>query len=157
MPEELNSVMLNSSQMTPVVTSVPGSSQVTDYPAQGTTQVTTAVAPGAPSFQVPSNPLLPPGYQETLDYTSLQYVNGFYRTQIGRYVRVDQLLGSNNMTQQEGFLIGVGYNYILLQEGYTGNILVVDIYSIKNMYVYYHDRIPAYSEEELMSGTETDI
>ena len=121
MPEELNNIMLNSAQMTPVVTSIPGSSQAADYPTAGSTQVATSVAPGAPSFQVPSNPLLPPGYQETLDYSSLQYVNGFYRTQIGRYVRVDQLLGSNNMTQQEGFLIGVGYNYILLQEGYTGN------------------------------------
>lgn len=157
MPEELNNVMLNSSQMTPVVTSIPGSSQVTDYPAAGSTQVTTSVAPGAPSFQVPSNPLLPPGYQETLDYSSLQYVNGFYRTQIGRYVRVDQLLGSNNMTQQEGFLIGVGYNYILLQEGYTGNILIVDIYSIKNMYVYYHDRVPEYTSGNNMPDTESDI
>ena len=157
MPEDLNNITLDSYQMTPVVTSIPGSSQVTDYPAQGSTQVTTTVAPGAPSFQVPSNPLLPPGYQETLDYSSLQYVNGFYRTQIGRYVRVDQLLGSNNMTQQEGFLIGVGYNYILLQEGYTGNILVVDIYSIKNMYVYYHDRVPASPEDNSISGPESDI
>ena len=157
MPEELNNAMLERYQMTPVVTTMPGSSQTADYPSQDSSQVTTTVVPGSPTFQVPSNPLLPPGYQETLDYSSLQYVNGFYRTQIGRYVRVDQLLGSSNITQQEGFLIGVGYNYILLQEGYTGNILVVDIYSIKNMYVYYHDRIPAFSERDVMDETETDI
>lgn len=135
---------LTAAQMTPVVESVPGSSSDTDYIADGTTQVSTNVTPGAPSFNVPANPLLPPGYQETLDYNSLQYANGFYRTQIGRYVRVDQLLGSNTMTTQEGFLIGVGYNYIILQEGFTENIIVVDIYSIKNMYVYYNDRVPAY-------------
>ena len=94
--------------------------------------------PNAPTFQVPANPLLPPGYQEVLDYNALQYVNGFYRTQIGRFVRVEQLMGSNAIETREGFLIGVGINYILLQEGTTGNILVVDIYGIKNMYVYYN-------------------
>lgn len=157
MPEELNLMLLNSSQMTPVVTAIPGSSEGAPTTIEGSTQVTTTVTPGAPSFQVPSNPLLPPGYQETLDYASLQYVNGFYRTQIGRYVRVDQLLGSNNLTQQEGFLIGVGYNYLLLQEGYTRNILVVDIYSVKNMYVYYHDRVPAYLSGMENTDNETDI
>lgn len=145
MPDDnMNRLTLNSTQMTPIVESVPGSSSTSETTTTGSTQVTTNITPGAPSFNVPSNPLLPPGYQETLDYNSLQYANGFYRTQIGRYVSVDQLLGSNNMTTQEGFLIGVGYNYILLQEGFTGNILVVDIYSIKNMYVYYNDRVPAY-------------
>ncbi len=155
MPEEL--MTLNRSGMTSVVTAIPGSSQGTDSVIEGSTQVTTNVTPGAPSFEVPANPLLPPGYQETLDYASLQYVNGFYRTQIGRYVRVDQLLGSNNMTQQEGFLIGVGYNYLLLQEGYTRNILVVDIYSVKNMYVYYHDRVPAYTNATNSMIEEMDI
>ena len=145
MPEYNNDgYKLDTTQMTSVVESVPGSSSGTDSVSDGTTQVNTNVTPGAPSFSVPANPLLPPGYQETLDYNSLQYANGFYRTQIGRYVRVDQLMGSNSMTTQEGFLIGVGYNYIILQEGFTENIIVVDIYSVKNMYVYYNDRVPAY-------------
>lgn len=145
MPDN-NNLMLHSTNMTQIVESVPGSSESSGSDISGSTQVTTNITPGAPSFSVPANPLLPPGYQETLDYSSLQYANGFYRTQIGRYVRVDQLLGSNSMTTQEGFLIGVGYNYIILQEGFTGNILVVDIYTIKNMYVYYRDRIPSYVE-----------
>ncbi len=157
MPEyDMNNLLLNTSQMTQVVESVPGSSSGSDSVSDGTTQVSTNVTPGAPSFSVPPNPLLPPGYQETLDYNSLQYANGFYRTQIGRYVRVEQLLGSNSMTTQEGFLIGVGYNYIILQEGYTGNILVVDIYSIKNMYVYYNNMIPL-STSSVNSIEESDI
>ena len=156
MPEEINGLLLNSSQMTPVVTAIPGSSQGEESQIPSSIQGTTTVTPGIPSFQVPANPLLPPGYQETLDYVSLQYVNGFYRTQIGRYVRLDQLLGSNNLTTQEGFLIGVGYNYLLLQEGYTRNILVVDIYSVKNMYVYYHDRVPAYLQS-MDNAEEMDI
>ncbi len=152
----MTDLSLDASQMTSVVESVPDSSGQSSSMMPETVPGNTTVTPDAPSFSVPPNPLLPPGYQETLDYSSLQYANGFYRTQIGRYVRVDQLLGSNSMTTQEGFLIGVGYNYIILQEGFTGNILVVDIYSIKNMYVYYSDRIPAYLET---AGTieENDI
>lgn len=96
------------------------------------------VIPNAPTFTVPVNPLLPEGYRETLDYNAVQYVNGFYRTQIGRYVRVEQLICSNTIETKEGFLIGVGINYILLQEAATGNIVVMDIYAIKNMYVYYN-------------------
>lgn len=96
--------------------------------------------PDTPMFKVPANPLLPPGYQEILDYNAVQYVNGFYRTQIGRYVRVEQLVGSNTLDTQEGFLIGVGINYILLQEAPTGNVQVIDIYGIKTMYIYYNYR-----------------
>lgn len=96
--------------------------------------------PDTPTFKVPANPLLPPGYQEILDYNAVQYVNGFYRTQIGRYVRVEQLMGSNTLDTQEGFLIGVGINYILLQEAPTGNVQVIDIYGIKTMYIYYNYR-----------------
>lgn len=101
---------------------------------------TPELIPDTPTFTVPANPLLPPGYQEILDYNAVQYVNGFYRTQIGRYVRVEQLMGSNTLDTQEGFLIGVGINYILLQEAPTGNVQVIDIYGIKTMYIYYNYR-----------------
>lgn len=100
----------------------------------------TELLPDAPTFTVPANPLLPEGYREVLDYNAVQYVNGFYRTQIGRYVRVEQLMGSNTLDTQEGFLIGVGINYILLQEAPTGNVQVIDIYGIKTMYIYYNYR-----------------
>ncbi|MCB6993603.1 hypothetical protein LI177_08930 [bacterium 210820-DFI.6.37] len=117
--------------------------------------------PNAPTFPVPANPLLPPGYQEILDFNSVQYVNGFYRTQIGRYVRVEQLMGSNTIDTQEGFLIGVGINYIILQEAPTGNILVVDIYGIKNMYIYYNYRAnpfePFNMNTSAMSAAEGEL
>ena len=94
--------------------------------------------PDVPLFHVPSNPLLPPGYQETLDYTSIQYINGFYRTQIGRYVRVEYQTTSNSMESISGYLTGVGINYILLQDSATSNIMALDSYSIKLFYVYYN-------------------
>lgn len=95
------------------------------------------VLPEAPQFAVPNNPLLPPGYQEILNYENLQYLNGFLRTQIGRYIRVDQLVGSSLIEDRYGYLIGVGINYILLQEMGTGNISVVDYFSIKYVYIYF--------------------
>lgn len=91
----------------------------------------------APTFSVPNNPLLPPGYQEVLDYGNLQYMNGFLRTQIGKYVRIQQLIGSSVIEDRFGYLVGVGINYILLQEISTGNILALDFWNIKYVYIYY--------------------
>ena len=96
------------------------------------------VLPENPQFQVPPNPLLPPGYQEVLDYENLQYMNGFLRTQIGKYLRVEQLVTSNQIEDRFGYLVGVGLNYILLQQAGTGNITAIDYYSIKFVYVYYN-------------------
>lgn len=95
------------------------------------------VLPENPQFQVPANPLLPPGYQEILSYENLQYMNGFLRTQIGKYLHVEQLISTNQIEDRYGYLVGVGLNYILLQQAGTGNISAVDYYSIKYVYVYY--------------------
>lgn len=96
------------------------------------------VLPEAPRLSVPPNPLLPPGYQDFIDYENLQYLNGFLRTQIGKYMRVEQLVGSSNLEDRYGYLIGVGINYILLQEIGTGNIMAIDYYGIKSVYVYFN-------------------
>ena len=61
----------------------------------GATPTFPIIFPDSPMFNVPPNPLLPEEYREVLDYNSIQYLNGFFRTQIGRYVRVEQLVGSN--------------------------------------------------------------
>ena len=95
----------------------------------------------SPSFNVPSHPMVPPEYEQTIDYDSIQYMNGFLRTQIGRYVRVEQLIGSGNTEERFGFLVGVGNNYLLLQDISDGNILVVDFYSIKFVYIYFGEPI----------------
>lgn len=92
--------------------------------------------PNAPIFKVPSNPLLPPEYQELLSYNDLQYLNGFLRTQIGKYMRVEQLVGSNIVEERYGYLVGVGNNYIILQELTTNNVMALDYYNIKMVYIY---------------------
>ena len=95
----------------------------------------------SPSFNVPSHPKVPPEYEQTIDYDSIQYMNGFLRTQIGRYVRVEQLIGSGNTEERFGFLVGVGNNYLLLQDISDGNILVVDFYSVKFVYIYFGEPV----------------
>lgn len=95
----------------------------------------------SPSFNVPSHPMVPPEYEQTIDYDSIQYMNGFLRTQIGRYVRVEQLIGSGNTEERFGFLVGVGNNYLLLQDISDGNILVVDFYSVKFVYIYFGEPV----------------
>lgn len=102
------------------------------------------VVPDSPTFTVPANPLLPDDYNEILDYNSLQYLNGIFRTQIGRFVRVQQLIGSNTTQDFDGFLIGVGINYIILQEYANNDIRILDIYGIKQMYVYYSEPVSPY-------------
>ena len=52
-------------------------------------------------------------------------------------MRVEQLVGSSNVEDRYGYLIGVGVNYILLQEIGTGNVSAIDYYNIKYVYIYY--------------------
>jgi len=89
------------------------------------------VTPEPPHFSVPSNPLLPPQYKEILSYENLQYMNGFLRTQIGKECMVVSALGaSGNVVSRIGYLIGVGINYLLLQDGCSESIMAIDFYSI---------------------------
>ena len=68
---------------------------------------------------------------------SLQYLNGFIRTQIGRRVRVEFLVGTNTITDRTGILVAVGANYILLNETETDDLLACDFYNIKFIKFYY--------------------
>jgi hypothetical protein len=99
------------------------------------------VIPDSPTFTVPANPLLPEGYNEILDYNAIQYLNGIYRTQIGRYVKVQMVMGTGSIDQFEGYLVGVGINYVILQDYGSDNIRILDIYGIKDMYVYYSQEL----------------
>lgn len=62
---------------------------------------------------------------------SIQYLNGFIRTQIGRRVQIQFLMGNSDLVEKDGFLLGVGANYILLNEIGTNDITACDFYNIK--------------------------
>lgn len=68
---------------------------------------------------------------------SLQYLNGFIRTQIGRRVTIDFLIGSDNLTSKTGYLLAVAQNYLLLNELDTNDVTACDLYTMKFIRFYY--------------------
>lgn len=59
------------------------------------------------------------------------YTPAFLREHLGKLVRVEFLIGTNNLTDRTGILEDVGVSYILLRPIESGNLLYCDIYSIK--------------------------
>lgn len=59
------------------------------------------------------------------------YTPGFLRTQIGKLMRIEFLIGTNNMVDRIGFLEDVGASYILLRSFEGDSMIYADIYSIK--------------------------
>ena len=50
---------------------------------------------------------------------------------MGKEVNVGYIFGTGQATERRGKLVGVGYNYIVLQEEFSGQLLACDFYSIK--------------------------
>lgn len=59
------------------------------------------------------------------------YTPAFLREQIGKLMRVEFLIGTNNLTDRIGVLEDVGASYILLRSVESNNLIYCDIYSIK--------------------------
>lgn len=99
----------------------------------------TSSGPGQSSGTMPTtfSPITDTTQPQPVTTESLQYLNGFLRSQIGRRVRVEFLLGTNTMTDKTGTLLGVGANYILLREANSDDLLVCDFYNIKFVTVFY--------------------
>ena len=63
--------------------------------------------------------------------TNSIYTPAFLRTQIGKLMRVEFLIGTNNMVDRIGILEDVGASYILLRSLESDSMVYCDIYSIK--------------------------
>ena len=59
------------------------------------------------------------------------YTPAFLREQIGKLVRVEFLIGTNNLVDRIGILQDVGASYILLRSLESNTTIYADIYSIK--------------------------
>lgn len=59
------------------------------------------------------------------------YTPAFLRQQIGKLVRVEFLIGTNNLVDRVGILEDVGASYILLRSIESNTSVYADIYSIK--------------------------
>ena len=77
-------------------------------------------------MQVPGLQQVPPTVESTM------YTPGVLRSQIGKRMRVEFLIGTTGpLVDRTGTLITVGASYILLQPFDSPNIIYCDIYSIK--------------------------
>ncbi len=81
----------------------------------------------------PAQTSLTTGASPEIPFTYEQFptLNGFIRTQIGRRVRADFMVGSNNTVTKDGYLVGVGTNYLLINEIGTKIITAGDFYNLK--------------------------
>ena len=59
------------------------------------------------------------------------YTPAFLREQIGKLMRVEFLIGTNNITDRIGILADVGASYILLRSFENDSLVYCDLYSIK--------------------------
>ena len=104
--------------------------------AQGTQTQSSAVAQsGATGGSLA--PITSMTQPQSIPAESLQYMNGFLRTQVGRPVQVDFLVGTNSIVTRSGILLAVGANFILINETETDDILACDFYNIKFVRFYY--------------------
>ncbi len=103
---------------------------------QGMSTLPTGVPGGTPhASAVPTGPAQPGGIshgeQVPVTVESTLFTPGFLRTQIGRRIRVEFLLGTNLLTDRTGTLVAVGASYILLRPIDSDDLMMCDIYSIK--------------------------
>ena len=59
------------------------------------------------------------------------YTPAFLRENIGKLMRVEFLIGTNNLVDRTGILLDVGASYILLRALESDVVTYADIYSIK--------------------------
>ena len=66
-----------------------------------------------------------------------EYTQGYLRTQIGKRVKVEFLIGTSMQMDRDGVLVDVGISYIIINETDTDDLVLCDIYSIKFVRFYY--------------------
>lgn len=79
------------------------------------------------------NRQLDPGNSENWPETLKNpiYTPAFLREQIGKLMRVEFLIGTNNLVDRIGILEDVGASYILLRSFENDSLVYCDIYAIK--------------------------
>ena len=82
----------------------------------------------APQFPDYNNPVVVPS-------DSIQYMNGFLRTQKGKMAEVEFQVG-NSTSIKRGYLTHVGANFIILKEFNNNRTIVCDYHNIKFVILY---------------------
>lgn len=64
------------------------------------------------------------------------FFQGYLRTQIGKSMRIEFLIGTNILTDRSGTLVEVGVDHVALVPFNSSDLIVADLYSIKFVTVY---------------------
>ena len=62
---------------------------------------------------------------------NILYNQGWLTTQIGKYVKIEFLIGTTMLIDREGILREVGISYVVINEAGTIDLVMCDIYYIK--------------------------
>lgn len=82
--------------------------------------------PGETFVEAPGSPV----------FSDTRYMQGYLRTLIGRFVRVEFLIGTQQLRDREGTLLEVGISYIVMREAETDDNVMCDLFSIKFVTVF---------------------
>lgn len=94
----------------------------------------TAVSTSTPEELMPIMP-----YNQPFPVTgeSIEYLNGFLRTQLGRRVKLEFIVGTSNLESRDGILLAVGANFILINPENSNDLMTCDFYNLKFVTFYY--------------------
>ena len=81
-------------------------------------------------------PQMTTGNATIVSTDSLQYMNGYLRTQVGKMAEIEFLVGNNNTAIKRGYITNVGANYIILRELNSNGKIICDYYNIKFVTIY---------------------
>lgn len=122
--------------------------------SQSTTQMPSSTnpptfsSPITPQQQIPSTstqpttsnelePIMPYDQPFPVTAESIEYLNGFLRTQLGRRVRLEFIVGTSNLESRDGILLAVGANFILINLENSNDLMACDFYNLKFVTFYY--------------------
>lgn len=71
---------------------------------------------------------------------------------IGEFVVIEFLIGTEQMMRKQGILYFVGTSYVTLYDDMANNFIVCDIFSIKFVYFYFPGRRPGRNYNTLPGG-----
>lgn len=81
--------------------------------------------------------------QQTFDSAEMEgSIQKILSENIGEYVVIEFLIGTERMQRKQGILFFVGTSYVTLYDDDNENFIICDIFSIKFVYFYYPDQRP---------------
>ncbi len=98
---------------------------------------------------VSSNQFTPPPQQSFNTPDMVGSVQKVLTNNIGEYVVIEFLIGTENLVRKQGILYFVGTSYVVLFDDVVNNYIVCDLYSIKFTYFYYPGQRPQYNYNAL--------